>query len=105
MQADDSITQGNARVQMSSRKKYDVFLSHDSRDKAIVEKLAARLSDEAGIRPFFDAWDLVPGVRWQPSIERALKQSRTCAVLVGANGIGPWEDAELRTALEIHARQ
>ena len=45
---------------MSDRSTYDVFLSHNSADKAAVEELARRLEDEAGFNPFLDTWHLVP---------------------------------------------
>ena len=63
---------------------HDVFLSHDSRDKAAVERLAQKLI-EAGVSVFFDKWNLIPGDPWQEALER----SRTVAVFVGAREIAP----------------
>lgn len=83
--------------------RYDVFLSHSSQDKEPVEKLARQLSD-AGLRPFLDKWHLVPGESWQEALEEALDQSRTYAVFVGPSGIGPWENEEMRSALEERVR-
>ncbi len=40
--------------------KFDVFLSHNSKDKAEVEKVAKRLL-AVGIRPWLDKWHLSPG--------------------------------------------
>jgi len=79
---------------------YDVFLSHNSADKPAVEELARRLTNEAGLQPFLDKWHLVPGEPWQEAIEEALDQSRTCAVFIGPHGIGPWENEEMRAAIE-----
>jgi hypothetical protein len=45
---------------MSDQPTYDVFLSHNSADKAAVEILARRLREEAGLNPFLDMWNLVP---------------------------------------------
>lgn len=84
---------------------FDVFLSHHSMDKPIVESLAARLQDEANLAPFLDKWHLVPGNPWQEEIEQALDTSRTCAVFIGPNGIGVWENEEMRGALDKRARQ
>jgi hypothetical protein len=39
---------------------YDVFLSHSSKDKAVVRPLAERLRD-AGLRLWFAGWVLKPG--------------------------------------------
>lgn len=79
---------------------YDVFLSHHSADKPVVEALARRLEDEAGLHPFFDAWSLIPGTPWQEALEQAMKRSQTCAVCIGPGGMGPWENAEMRMALD-----
>ncbi len=78
---------------------YDVFLSHNSEDKAQVEKLAARLARKAGIRPWLDKWNLIPGDPWQPAIEQALAVCRSCAVFVGRSEIGPWQLEEMRAAI------
>ncbi|MFX1355008.1 MAG: TIR domain-containing protein [Promethearchaeota archaeon] len=79
---------------------YDVFLSHNSANKPAVEELAHRLTDEAGLRPFLDKWHLIPGDPWQEAIEEALDQSRTCAVFIGPSGTGPWQNEEMRAAIE-----
>jgi TIR domain/Effector-associated domain 2 len=89
---------------VASGNKYDVFLSHNSQDKLAVEKLAVRLEDEAGLKPFLDKWHLVPGEPWQEALEVALDASATCAVCLGPNGIGPWENEELRSALDERVR-
>ncbi len=78
---------------------YDVFLSHAGADQPAVEALARRLRDEEGLRVFFDRWELVPGAPWQEALEEALANSRSCAVFLGPEGIGPWHSAEMRVAL------
>jgi len=85
--------------------KYDVFLSHNSADKAAVEKLALRLR-EAELRPWLDKWNLVPGEAWQEGLEEALDACQTVAVFLGPAGISPWENEEMRSALEerVHDR-
>jgi hypothetical protein len=45
---------------MSAEFNYDVFLSHSSKNKAVVRPLAERLR-EAGLRLWFDEWVLRPG--------------------------------------------
>lgn len=80
---------------------FDVFLSHNSQDKPAVEALARRLEDEAGLRPWLDKWNQIPGDPWQESLEAALDASRACAVFIGPSGIGPWENEEMRSALDI----
>jgi len=88
---------------MPREKRYDVFLSHNSADKPAVEYLAQRLRQE-GLEPFLDKWHLVPGDPWQEALEEALDQSRTCAVFLGPEGLGPWENEEMRVALNQRVR-
>jgi hypothetical protein len=83
---------------------YDVFLSHQSGDKPQVESIAARLVDEQGLKPFLDKWHLIPGDPVQEALEEALDQSSTCAVFLGASGLGPWENEEMRAALDERVR-
>ena len=82
-----------------SSSQYDVFLSHSSVDKPRVEELARRLK-QAGIEPFLDKWNLIPGQPWQEALEEALSQSAACAVIIGSGPFGPWQHEEMRAALE-----
>jgi WD40 repeat protein/energy-coupling factor transporter ATP-binding protein EcfA2 len=84
---------------METRHSFDVFLSYNSSDKTAVEIIARRLEDEENLRPWLDKWNLVPGEPWQEAIEQDLDASRTCAVFLGREGIGPWENEEMRAAL------
>ena len=84
---------------------FDVFLSHSSEDAAAVERLARRLEEAAGIRPWFDRWHLVPGTPWQEAVEEALDASRSCAIIIGPGGVGRWENEELRSALSTRVEQ
>ncbi|MCY2991887.1 MAG: SUMF1/EgtB/PvdO family nonheme iron enzyme [Planctomycetota bacterium] len=77
---------------------FDVFLSHNSADKPAVEELATRLK-AAGLEPWLDKWNLVPGDAWQPALEEALRDSATCAVFVGPSGFGAWQHEEMRAAI------
>jgi tetratricopeptide (TPR) repeat protein len=78
---------------------FHVFLSHSSADKPAVEALARRLAKE-GIDPWLDKWHLIPGDPWQAAIEGALAGSATCAVFVGPSGFGPWQNEEMRAAID-----
>lgn len=89
---------------VASEKKYDVFLSHNSQDKRTVEKLAARPEDERRLKPFLGKWHLAPGQAWLEALEEALSKSATCAVCLGPNGLGPWENEEMRSALDERVR-
>jgi len=78
---------------------FDVFLSHASADKLVVEELA-RILKRRGIEPWLDAWNLVPGEPWQEAVEKALECCAACAVLLGRDGTGPWQNEEMRAAIE-----
>src|SRR5271157_1127531 len=78
---------------------FHVFLSHSSADKPAVEELARRLARE-GIQAWLDKWNLIPGDPWQPAIEKALAESETCAGFVGPSGLGPWQNEEMRAAID-----
>jgi TIR domain len=51
---------------------------------------------------WLDKWHLIPGDPWQPAIEKALAKSETCAVFIGSGGIGPWQNEEMRAAIDRH---
>lgn len=90
---------------MSDEKFYDVFLSHNTRDKPLIKKLATCLKDRAGLSVWLDEWNLIAGDAWQQEIERALANSKTCAVFIGAEGISLWHNEEMRAALQIRLKQ
>ena len=50
---------------------YDVFLSHSSKDKAIVRAVAERLHAD-GLRVWLDDWEIRPGDSIPAKIEAAL---------------------------------
>lgn len=78
--------------------RYDVFLSHATPDKPAVEELA-RILKLRGLEPWLDKWNLIPGAPWQEAIEKALRECASCAVFLGPSGIGPWQNAEMRAAI------
>ncbi len=89
----------NAPEHELPKEQYDAFLSHSSADKPVVEAVADRLV-KAGLTPWLDKWNLVPGEAWQPALETALERSRACVVLVGPGPLGPWQNEEMRLAID-----
>ena len=81
------------------RQHFDVFLSHNGLDKPAVEELARYLVRH-GIHPWLDTWNLVPGEPWQEALEAALVDCATCAVFIGLSGSGPWQNEEMRSAID-----
>ena len=68
---------------------FDVFLSHNSKDKANVEQIGLELKEKYSLACWLDKWNLVPGEPWQEALENALDQCQTVAVFVGPNTISP----------------
>ncbi|MCP4661703.1 MAG: SUMF1/EgtB/PvdO family nonheme iron enzyme, partial [bacterium] len=84
---------------------FDVFLSHNSRDKPAVRLLGEALK-RRGLRVWLDEWELVPGRPWQEALEEIIETTRTAAVLVGKDGLGPWQEPEMRACIsEFVARE
>ncbi|MFY9824792.1 MAG: toll/interleukin-1 receptor domain-containing protein [Thermoanaerobaculia bacterium] len=75
--------------------KYDVFLSHSAKDKAVVLAVAERLRVD-GLRVWLDDWELdrIPAKR----IERGLERSRVLVLCISAHAFGSeWEQLEYGT--------
>src|SRR5687767_14283674 len=88
----------------SSGDDYDVFLSYSRRDLELVTVIATKLRD-SGITVWFDQWNLKPGARWQAELEKAIVASRAVAVVVGPEGLGPWEEPEMQAAISRSVQQ
>jgi WD40 repeat protein/energy-coupling factor transporter ATP-binding protein EcfA2 len=82
---------------------FDVFLSHNSLEKPAVKRLAEKLKREQ-LEPWLDSWCLTSGGDWQNELAEGLRSSAACAVFVGANGIGNWEDLEYKLAIDRMAK-
>ena len=73
---------------------YDVFLSHSSKDKAVVRPLAERLRTD-GLKVWFDEWVLKPGDSIPAKIEEGLEHSRVLVLCMSANAFGSdWAQLE-----------
>src|SRR4051812_10092368 len=77
---------------------FDVFLSHNSKDKPAVRQIAEALENR-GLRVWLDETELIPGRRWIAALQQAFEETATVAVCIGENGLGPWERPELEAAL------
>jgi WD40 repeat protein/GTPase SAR1 family protein len=74
---------------------FDVFLAHNSADKATVHRLAENLRG-FGINPWVDDEQIPPGRWFQDVIQRAIGVIPVVAIIIGPSGLGPWEAVELR---------
>jgi energy-coupling factor transporter ATP-binding protein EcfA2 len=83
---------------------FDIFLSYNSADKALVESVAQKLQTE-GLKPWLDKWCLVPGQSWQQELATILRSCPTFGVFVGQNGLGDWAREELLVAQDRAAKE
>jgi len=79
-------------------KLFDVFLSHNSKDKPDVKRVGEALK-KRGISVWLDEWELRPGHSWQEGLEHIVTTCKSAAVFVGENRMGPWEDPEMKALL------
>jgi WD40 repeat protein len=100
---DERSPAAQATVAGTPPRRFDVFLSHNSRDKPIVERIAERLK-RAGLEPWLDKWWLTPGGRWQEELAQALAASSACAVFISGDDVGAWEREEVAAALDRAAK-
>src|SRR2546423_12790646 len=84
---------------MSRDFQYDVFLSHNSKDKPRVRPLAERIRDN-GARVWFDEWEIEPGDDIFLKIEQGLESSRTLILVMSSNSFdSDWVTMERNTSL------
>lgn len=77
--------------------KYDVFLSHSSKDKDIVRAVAERLRAD-GLCVWFDEWEINPGDSVPKKIDDGLEDSRVLVLCMSANAFGSdWTQLESYT--------
>jgi small GTP-binding protein len=76
---------------------FDVFLSHSSKDNAVVHAIAKKLRAD-GLRVWLDDWEIRPGDHVQAKIEDGLEHSRVLVLCMSANAFGSdWAHLESGT--------
>jgi TIR domain len=89
---------------MDEKHSFDVFLSYASKDKPWASEFGSALRD-AGVKIWFDEFNLVPGEPWQERVEEALRASRTLVVVLSPHSAeSPWTFFELGAAVADHKR-
>lgn len=82
---------------MADNFSYDVFLSHSSKDKAVVRAVAERLKKD-GLGVWFDEWAIKPGDNIPHTIEEGLEHSRVLVLCMSANAFSSdWAELESHT--------
>ncbi|MBD2449706.1 TIR domain-containing protein [Nostoc sp. FACHB-152] len=80
---------------------FDVFLSHNSKDKPLVEKIANSLR-RRGLNPWLDKEKIPVGQSFVDWIQKGIKQSKSAAVFISSHGLGDYQLEELRS---LHDRR
>lgn len=83
---------------------YDLFLSYNSQDHALVTALAKEL-EARHTKVFLDRWHLIPGQPWPQRLRNVLASCKAVAVCVGPHEMGPWQQREMYFALERQVRE
>ena len=79
---------------LSGSSDFDVFLAHNSSDKAEVKVIAEKLIQH-DLKPWLDEWEPRPGLPWQAELEKQIQHIKSAAVFVGSSGFGPWQQQEI----------
>jgi hypothetical protein len=78
---------------------FDVFLSHNAQDKPRVRQLAERLK-QAGLRVWFDEWNVRSGDIIALKVDEGLEQSRVLLLCISPNALASgWVALERSTAI------
>lgn len=87
-----------------ARGEYDVFLSYNKKDRDRVIAIGEQLKD-FGISPWFDEWDLRPGLPWKSSLEEDVPNIKSAAIFIGEAGLGRWQRREIEVFLDEFVRR
>lgn len=74
---------------------FDVFMAHSNKDKDLILEISKNLRAKQ-ITPWVDIEQIPPGRWFQDIIQSAVKKAKTAAIFIGTEGIGKWQELELR---------
>src|SRR5712671_2416653 len=78
---------------------HDVFLGHNAKDKPRVRRLAERLQ-QAGLRVWFDEWNVRSGDIISLKVDEGLEHSRVLLLCISPNALASnWVSLERSTAI------
>jgi formylglycine-generating enzyme required for sulfatase activity len=82
------------------------FLSYHSQDGLLAEALERELRrKDPSAAIFFAPKALRPGAYWMPALVEAIAQATGFVLLVGPNGLGPWQTIEYYEAYDRRAKE
>ena len=77
------------------------FLSYNSQDVELARRLVAAIAQkDAQAEVFFAPQSLRPGAYWMPALEKEIAEATAFLLLVGKNGLGPWQALEYQEAID-----
>src|SRR5215213_4395573 len=80
---------------------FDVFLSYNYSDHRLAQ-IICREMQKRGLKVFWDAVSLRPGLPWPEALESTLRKSRAVAILIGRE-LGEWQRREMWFSLDRQA--
>jgi formylglycine-generating enzyme required for sulfatase activity len=76
------------------------FVSYNSQDVDLAERLVAAISGkDAEAKVFFAPKSKRPGAYWMPELATEIAEATAFVLLVGKNGLGPWQTLEYQEAV------
>jgi formylglycine-generating enzyme required for sulfatase activity len=82
------------------------FLSYNSQDAALAEALESELRrKDPGAAVYFAPKSLRPGAYWMPALVEEIAQATGFVLLIGPNGLGPWQTIEYYEAYDRRAKE
>jgi hypothetical protein len=82
------------------------FLSYNSQDSGLMQSLERALRQkEPDAKIFFALKSLRAGGLWLPDLARAIAEATAFVLLIGENGIGPWQVIEYYEALDRRVKE
>ena len=84
-----------------------IFISHCSKDKAVVRELYQRLESQAGLEPWLDEEKISIGEDWDREIRRTLRQAQVAIICLSPNAIKArgYFQREIKFILDTAARR
>ncbi|MDB4922914.1 toll/interleukin-1 receptor domain-containing protein [Mucilaginibacter sp.] len=94
--ASDSLSVVEALKLKAASQEYDVFLAHNSADQTATLQLG-KILRARGVYPWIDDEQVPPGLWFQDVLQSAIRSVKSAAILIGTQGIGQWQNLELRS--------
>jgi hypothetical protein len=82
------------------------FLSYNSQDAPIAEALESGLRrKDPGSTVFFAPKTMRPGAYWMPALAEEIAQATGFVLMIGPNGLGPWQTIEYYEAYDRRVKE